>query len=355
MLAACVGFVACSGADRASDIELIPLEAMGAAREAPGREAQVDSARWRMQQTLRGFRPLPPWMASKENPITDERVTLGRKLFEDPRLSRSGELSCASCHPLGSYGMDGLSVAKGHAGKRGTRNTPTVFNAAGHVGQFWDGRAPDVIEQAKGPFLNPSEMAMSSPEAVVAAIASVPAYRAAFVEAFPDDGDRALSFDNIARAIGAFERTLVTPSRWDRFVLGDPTALSAEEKAGFSKFVEIGCATCHKGTYVGGERYRVLGSMVPWPRAEDPGRFAVTGVPTDRHVFKVASLRNIDQTAPYFHDGSVARLPDAVRAMALHQLGLELAPGDVDILVAWLRSLTGPIPPELVGAAARPL
>lgn len=313
--------------------------------EASTRDTQgPESNTFRMQQIMRPFGPLPQWMGAPDHPLSEPKIALGKTLFEDKRLSASGEISCATCHPLDAYGVDGLPVAVGHKGRRGKRNTPTVFNAAGHIGQHWDGVFRTVEEQAKLPFFKSSAMAMPNVEAVMKVISSDPAYPSAFQEAFPEDKNSAISFDNLVRAIGAFERTLVTPSRWDRFLLGDESALSDKEKAGLSTFVEIGCAVCHKGPYVGGDRYRKLGSFVPWPSTEDLGRFLVTREESDRMVFKVASLRNVERTAPYFHDGSVTRLDEAVQAMAKHQLGLTLEAKQVDDIVAWLGVLTGSLP-----------
>jgi cytochrome c peroxidase len=175
-------------------------------------------------------------------------------------------------------------------------------------------------------------------------------YHKAFRRAFPKESDDGITFDNIAKAIGAFERTLVTPSRWDQFVNGESSALTEPELAGFQKFVAIGCAICHKGVYLGGDRYRMLGSRVPWPKTNDLGRYRVTGALSDKMVFKVAALRNVERTGPYFHDGSVGKLDEAVKLMARHQLGLELGDEDVQSIVTWLGSLTGTISADLLAS-----
>jgi len=169
---------------------------------------------------LRAFGPLPEVMTSPQNPVTPEKVALGRRLYFDTRLSRDGDISCNTCHPLERYGADGLPVSAGHRGQKGDRNSPTVYNAAGHFVQFWDGRAKTIEEQAKGPILNPVEMAMESEAAVVEALRRDPFYMEAFAKAFPGES-APLTFDNVAKAIGAFERTLTTPSRWDAFLQGD--------------------------------------------------------------------------------------------------------------------------------------
>ena len=204
------------------------------------------------------FKPLPDAVESQKNPITEAKVNLGRMLYYEPRLSKNQDISCNTCHDLAKYGVDGQPVSDGHKGQKGTRNAPTVYNAAGHFVQFWDGRAPDVEEQAKGPVMNPVEMAMSSDKAVVAVLKSMPEYVDAFKKAFPAEKDP-VTFENTARAIGAFERRLMTPSRWDKFLKGDQAALSNAEKAGFNKFMEAGCQACHAGTYLGGEVYQKIG------------------------------------------------------------------------------------------------
>jgi cytochrome c peroxidase len=296
---------------------------------------------------LDNFAPLPQVMASEDNPISQAKIDLGRMLYYEPRLSRAQDVSCNTCHPLDKYGVDGEPVSTGFHGLKGTRNAPTVYNAAAHFVQFWDGRARDVEEQAKGPVLNPVEMAMPSGERAVAVLKSMPAYVRLFGKAFPAEKDP-VTFDNMAKAIGAFERGLVTPSRWDRYLLGDEKALSAPEKAGLDKFIAAGCVTCHNGAYLGGQLFEKLGTARPWTDASDPGRFQVTKSEADRLVFKVPSLRNIDKTAPYFHNGAVAGLDEAVRLMARHQLGQELAADDTRAILAWLKTLTGEIPRKYI-------
>jgi len=296
---------------------------------------------------LKLFRPLPAVVSSDANPVTDAKAVLGRTLYMDTRLSRDRNVSCNTCHPLDRYGADGTPVSVGHKGQKGTRNSPTVFNAAGHFAQFWDGRAATVEEQAKGPILNPVEMAMTSGAEVESVLKSIPEYRELFRRAFPGEPGP-VTFDNAARAIGAFERGLLTPARWDRFLKGDAGALTAQEKAGFNKFVQSGCAACHYGPYVGGNAYQKVGMVRPWPNASDTGRQQVTGRESDRFLFKVPSLRNVARTAPYFHDGSAATLAEAIRKMAAYQLGRELADSDIRLIAAWLETLTGQIPTSAV-------
>lgn len=313
---------------------LLPMIAVGAGQD-------VDPAQ------LSGFQPLPAVMESAKNPITDAKIQLGRALYYEKRLSRNQDVSCNTCHLLNKFGVDGEKFSTGDKGQKGGRNAPTVYNAAGHVAQFWDGRAADVEEQAKGPVLNPVEMAMPDGQSVVRVLKAIPDYDALFRKAFPGEQDP-VTFDNMASAIGAFERRLVTPSRWDKFLQGDRNALTAQEKTGLQKFTETGCQTCHNGPFVGGKAFQKLGLMKPYPDAKDKGRVAVTRQPADEMVFKVPSLRNIDKTAPYFHNGSAANLDAAIRSMAEFQLGKQLNDADVKAITAWLKSLTGEIPANYV-------
>jgi cytochrome c peroxidase len=298
-------------------------------------------------------RPLPSAIPSASNPMTPAKIDLGRMLYYEPRLSRNNHVSCNSCHDLESYGVDGKAVSTGHLNQQGSRNAPTVYHAAGHLAQFWDGRALDVEEQAKGPVLNPIEMALSSGEEVEDRLRQITGYVAAFRRAFPDEA-QPVTFDNMARAIGAFERGLVTPSRWDRFLAGDRQALNTEEMQGHHEFMHRGCAACHSGTYIGGGLFHRLGAEKPWPETSDLGRFEITKTPTDRMVFKVPSLRNVEKTAPYFHNGKVASLDEAVHLMGEYQLGEDLTAREVQAIVSWLRTLTGEIPREYVRRPSLP-
>lgn len=299
------------------------------------------------------FGPLPAVMESAQNPITDAKVTLGRELFYDARLSKNQDVSCNTCHDLEKYGVDGKDVSVGHKGQKGTRNSPSVYNAAGHFVQFWDGRAATVEEQAKGPVLNPVEMAMPEEKKVVELLKSIPDYEAAFKKAFPDDKEP-VSFDNMAKAIGAFERKLVTPSRWDKFLKGDKSALTADEKAGFNAFLDAGCAACHTGPYLGGAVYQKAGLVKPWPNQKDQGRFEVTKNEIDKMMFKVPSLRNVAKTGPYFHDASAKTLEEAVKIMASLQSGKELKDSEVKSIIAFLDTLTGDIPKDYIAKPELP-
>lgn len=300
------------------------------------------------QQQLAAFAPLPATVASNTNPATAARVALGRQLYYEEVLSDAHDLSCNGCHPLNGYGADGRRVSLGHRGQEGSRNAPSVYNAAGHVAQFWDGRAPDVEAQAKGPILNPAEMGMPDSGAVLAHLRASPAYRAAFRAAFPRES-QPITYDNVGQAIGAFERGLLTPGRWDSYLQDDSAALTTDEREGFATFVAAGCQNCHNGAYVGGNSFQKVGLVRDWPSRTDSGRFAVTRSPSDAMVFKVASLRNVAKTGPYFHDGSIASLDSAVKLMARHQLGRELTDHDAHAIATWLGALTGEIPAAYIG------
>jgi cytochrome c peroxidase len=281
-----------------------------------------------------------------------EAVRLGRILYFDPLLSRTGRISCNSCHPLDRYGATGTRVSVGIDGKLGRRNAPSVYNAAGHIGQFWDGRAATLDEQVAGPLGDPNEMGMAAGR-VVQVLSAIPEYRTAFARAFPGQ-ENPITIGNVATAIADFERGLITPARWDRYLDGDTHALTAPEKEGARLFANLGCMVCHTGAYVGGTMFEKLGVFFPWPNQADHGRLEVTKNPADDMVFKVPSLRNVARTAPYFHDGSVDSLDTAVRMMAHHQLGVDLTEEEARSIAAWLGSLTGDIPSAYITPPALP-
>lgn len=295
-----------------------------------------------------GLEPLPEGFGK----VSEPQARLGRMLFQEQRLSASHALSCASCHPLERFGADGLARSAGHGGQPTRRNSPTVLNAAGQFAQFWDGREKDVEAQALGPLLSPVEMA-SDEARVLDTLRSMPGYVEAFRAAFPGEAE-AVTLSQVARALGAFERTLATPSRFDAFLRGDATALSAEEQRGYERFQDLGCVNCHDGALVGGGDFRKLGDEKPWPHTSDLGRYEVTGDRDDRLVFKVPSLRNVGETAPYFHDGSVETLEEAVRLMGHHQLGETLSDADIRAVAAFLRSLTGEVPASALAPVELP-
>lgn len=295
---------------------------------------------------LKHFKPITmKFVDNPDNPVTPVKVKLGKMLYHDPRLSKSGLFSCNTCHNIATYGVSNLPVDIGHKWTLGPVNSGTVFNAAFYIAQFWDGRAKDLEEQAKGPILAPEEMAMPNEQAVVDRIKSIPEYRKLFAQAFPKDKEP-LTYDNIAKAIAAFERTLLTPSRFDKFLLGDKKALNAEEKKGLKLFVEVGCVSCHNGIALGGN-FQKLGIVKPYnSKSPSKGRYDVTKKPEDMNVFKVPTLRNIERTYPYFHDGQVWDLDEAVKIMADIQLGITLKDADVRAITAFLKSLTGKIPKD---------
>ena len=291
-------------------------------------------------------------------PDTPEKVALGAKLFMDPQLSSDGTISCNSCHQLDKYGVDGTPTSTGVRGQLGTRNSPTVYNAALHNMQFWDGRAVDVEEQAGMPVMNPVEMGIPSEGTLVKKLKRIADYSPLFSTAFPADKDP-LTYANIREAIGAFERTLLTPSRFDDFLKGDATALTPSESAGLLTFMEVGCTTCHTGAAMGGtmlQKFGVHADFRPLTGSspDDQGRKDVTGAEGDRDLFKVPGLRNITKTAPYFHDGRVAELDKAIRIMGTVQLGKELSDQQVTDLKAFLEVLTGVVPATAKVSAATP-
>lgn len=286
---------------------------------------------------------------------SEAQVALGRMLYFETRLSKNHDVSCNSCHGLDTYGVDNKPLSEGHRGQKGTRNSPTVYNAAHHIAQFWDGRAATLEEQAQGPITNPVEMAMPvDGKRVEETLASIPEYVKRFREAFPGE-KQPVSLANAARAIAAFERRLVTRSRFDSFLEGDASALTEQERRGLELFVVTGCTACHNGPAVGGTSFQKLGLIEEFPDVKDTGRFEVTKNEEDRFKFRVPTLRDVEKTWPYFHDGSVAELDTAVRLMAKHQLGRVLTDEETADLVAFLKSLTGELPaPEVIAAPELP-
>ncbi len=301
-------------------------------------------------QALQAFGTLPAAMASEKNPITPAKVRLGKMLFYESRISADGSVSCAKCHPFSLYGADGLKKSIGNGGKTTPRNAPTVLNAAGQIAAHWSGNRKDVEDQARQSVLGPASFGMPSNEAVVAVLNGLKGYAALFKEAFPGPADP-LTIDNFALAVGAFERTLVTPAPLDAFLRGDAAALDERQKSGLKIFLDMTCSDCHSGPYVGGALYQKFGTVEPYWKSTgsdpiDDGRFADTKNEADRYVFKVPPLRNAAKTAPYFHDGSVPGVGDAVRIMARVELGQDLTPAQIQDVVSFLRALTGRIPAD---------
>jgi cytochrome c peroxidase len=279
------------------------------------------------------------------SPATDvnaKAVELGKKLYFDARLSKSGFISCNSCHNLSMGGTDNLPTSIGHGWSEGPINSPTVLNSRYNVAQFWDGRAADLQAQAGGPIANPGEMASSHPLALDV-LKSIPAYVQEFTSVY---GSADITIDRVTAAIAEFEKTLVTPnSRFDRWLGGDSKALSAQEQAGYVTFKAVGCTGCHNGPAVGGGMFMKMGLLAAY-ETQNPaeGRIAVTGNAADRNVFKVPTLRNVELTYPYFHDGSVQLLPQAVDLMAKLQLGRTLTQEEITNVTAFLLTLTGEQP-----------
>lgn len=294
------------------------------------------------------FSPIAGQASSTENPVTAEKSKLGYYLYHDKRLSKNNTQSCNTCHNLSTFGVDRQPTSAGDLGRRGERNSPTVLNAALHEAQFWDGRAKDVEQQAGMPILNPVEMNIPNEAFLVSRLKGIALYQELFKAAFPGEADP-INYKNLRLAIAAFERTLITPSRFDRYLRGDSMALTLTEKKGMLAFIEVGCTSCHYGPLLGGNSFQKFGVFHDYmpltgSKKADEGRFAVTKNEADRHVFKVPSLRNVAETYPYFHDGSVATLNDAVKIMGKTQLNLDLSEEEVSKIVAFLNSLTGELP-----------
>jgi len=294
------------------------------------------------------FKPIPSAIpALKDNPVTTEKAELGKMLFFDPRLSASGIISCNTCHNLGTGGVDAGPTSVGHGWQRGARRAPTVYNSVFNVAQFWDGRAPDLKAQAKGPVQASAEMNATA-DHVTTTLNSMEDYVGRFKQAFPLDRPP-VTFDNFAKALEAFEATLTTPAApFDRYLNGDGNALDGNQKAGLRLFMDKGCASCHNGINIGGQEFFPFGvierpdsKLLP---AADQGRFAVTKAFSDRYVFRAAPLRNVALRAPYFHSGQVWTLQEAVGIMSEVQLGAELTEKETNDIVAFLNSLSGRLP-----------
>jgi len=296
------------------------------------------------------FKPIPAEpLEMANNSANAEKLHLGKMLYFEPRLSKSALISCNTCHNVGMGGADFQETSIGHGWQKGGRNAPTVLNAVFNIAQFWDGRAPDLMAQAKGPVQASVEMS-NTPEQVVKTLNSMPEYVALFNQAFPGQKDP-VTFDNMAKAIEVFEVTLVTPgAAFDKYLEGEETALTLTEKEGLKLFMDKGCSGCHGGMNMGGSGYFPFG-VVERPAdkitAGDKGRFTFTGSSSDQYVFKSPSLRNIALTVPYFHSGRVWNLQEAVNIMGSAQLGISLTPADAEKIETFLRATTG-IQPEVI-------
>lgn len=321
-----------------------------AAVSAPQNSADISAEdKALLERAQATFKPLPDLAEmQKVRPFTEEQVKLGQQLWYETRLSKGNTVSCNSCHNLATAGVDNMPTSAGHKSQFGARNSPTALNAALLGSQFWDGRAADVEEQAGGPLLNPVEMANATEADAAAKIAGIPEYQEKFKAAFPEDG--AVSFKNITAALGAFERTLLTPTRWDDYLKGNVSALSEQERKGVHAFMDNGCMSCHSGVNLGGTMFQKFGLVDGpyWKHIDDPkhdkGRADVTKKAEDEFFFRVPGLRNVERTYPYFHNGSVWELDKAVNIMAKAQLGKTLASEDTENIVAFLKALSGNVP-----------
>ena len=331
---------------------LFALTGLTAAALSVGFADDGEQARLTQAQGL--FKPLPADASTPERPVTPELVALGRALFFETRVSTDGRMSCAACHQASFYGGDALPMSIGNGGKQLPRNVPTVFNTALQFAQHYGGNRVDVEEQAVKALVSPLAYGNADFAAAEKRLRALPGYRAMFEKAFPGEAEP-MTAQNWGKAIGAYERVLITPAPFDRYLKGDTQAIPDQAKRGLDKFMATGCAGCHNGMVVGGQMYQKFGILqdywlatgskeVELFKGRDKGRFQDTKNEADAFMFKVQQLRNVAVTPPYFHDGSVATLPEAVRVMAKVQLGRELSDEDVRDIVAFLNTLTGEVP-----------
>lgn len=303
----------------------------------------VSSADKELLQTAQAiFKPLPKEIPSpKENISSPAKIALGKKLFFDKKLSSDQSMSCNTCHQLENFGAENRATSVGFKGHLGARNSPSVYNSGLHFAQFWDGRAKDLEDQAGGPILNLGEMAMPNEALVLERLSKDKEYPALFNKIY---GTTKISYEELRKAIASFERTLVTPSRFDTYLKGNVNALNQAERNGLRTFVSKGCISCHNGVGVGGGMFQKFGVVNPYQFQNDTGRFEVTKNPVDKYFFKVPSLRNVAKTAPYFHDGKVGNLKEAIKTMGKTQLGLNLTTTEIASIETFLNSLTGQKP-----------
>jgi len=318
--------------------------------------AAEDTALLKQAQGI--FQPLPKDMATAEFPITRERVELGRSLFFDPRLTIDASMSCSSCHQPAFYGTDALPKPTGVKQRPHPRHVPTNLNAGTSFVIHWRGDRANLEDQVFQALTSPITSGQPDEKAVIDRLTRIPGYAPLFKAAFPDD-QQPMTLRNIAKAVGAYERTLVTPSPFDAYLAGNQEALPPAAKTGLEKFINTGCVACHHGVGIGGGMYQKFGVVEDYWKATgsdpiDKGRFDVTKDPNDLYVFRVASLRNVAMTPPYFHDGSVATLPEAVEVMARVQLGVSLNDADTGDIMAFLQSLTGELPADFATAPVLP-
>jgi len=322
--------------------------------QAPAPEAEPAKEEAKMVEASKEAPAVPASVKAVFKPVTAKpvaeadkaKVDLGRALYYEERMSAGQNQSCNTCHQLDNWGVDNEPTSPGSFGERGARNSPSSYFAYGHIAQFWDGRAPDLAEQAKGPPLNPIEMAIPDEAYAVKVLKSIPGYVEMFKAAYPDAEDP-VTYDHFADAIAVFESYLIAPSPFDAWLQGDGSQISPEAAKGAEVFVQTGCTACHMGEFLGGNMYQKLGLVKPY-ETEDVGRMEATGNEADKYFFKVPSLRNVAKTGPYFHDGSVKTLEQAITLMADHQLGKQLSEEQVAQIKAFLESLTGEIPAEYI-------
>jgi cytochrome c peroxidase len=311
-----------------------------------------------LEQAQALFKPLPPVMGSPELPAAQARVVLGRTLFFDPRWTLEGNVSCATCHQPALYGTDALAKSIGVQHRRHPRNAPTVLNAGLNFVQHWWGDRKNLEDQAEKALGGVFSSGHADAGAATARIEAIEGYAAMFRQAFPGEASPITSA-NVGTAISAYERTLLTPSPFDAYLRGDTRALSPMARRGLQRFISRGCASCHGGIGVGGQMFQKFGLVEEYWKATgsteiDEGRVGFTKDPADLYVFKVPSLRNVAMTPPYFHDGSVAALDEAVKVMGRVQLGVTLPDTEVGEIVVFLRTLTGPLPANFAAAPVLP-
>ena len=296
------------------------------------------------------FKVLPAEAVNPENTVTNPKIKLGKILYYDNRLSKDETQSCNTCHNIATYGVDNLPTSPGDNGIPGTRNSPTVLNAAFKTAQFWDGRNKDVEEQAGGPILNPDEMAIPSEQFLLDRLTKTDLYPPLFTAAFPDDEDP-ITYKNVRFAIAAFERILITPSRFDDYLANNYDAINKQEKKGLQTFMDVGCIACHTGSAVGGsmlQKFPLFGEYhdyIPGDKI-DYGKYEETKVEADKFMFFVPLLRNVEQTAPYMHDGSIANLGETIGVMGKSELNKDLTDEQVQDMVAFMSTLTGSVDAE---------
>ena len=338
-------FVLLSCGDSKAPKQNVMEQQLAAQKESAELEAQIGE---RARST---FQPLAVSAENPKNAFSDAKIKLGKLLYFDNRLSKDETQSCNTCHNLSTFGVDNKPTSPGDNGGLGPRNSPTVFNAALHTSQFWDGRAKDVEEQAGMPILNPVEMAIPNEKFLLDRLSKVGLYQTLFKEAFPDESNP-ITYVNIENALAAFERKMITPSKFDEYLKGNANALSVDEKKGLKTFMEVGCTTCHMGSLMGGnifQKFGVYGNYwdLTGSNPIDEGRFAETGNEAEKYMFKVPSLRNVAKTQPYFHDGSVANLEDATKIIAKINLNVDLTDEQVKDLVTFMNALTADIPDDM--------